>query len=202
MCQIFVLTVLFVLFPKNVSAGIYNWTYPIAPRQCSNLTITVAGDIFFPLKALIVPIGPSPLNYEVRKVIEVPFGTNATSVSFLLPYPTGSKFDGFVSPIFIFVSFMNHSTLSQGNRRYRLHTRQHRNNMDSPLIRRLILLRLNQTCLFFLQLLPLSTRSRRMSISRYILELIYRSRVIWSLFVRYLLTHSFQHTLLHRPSPR
>src|SRR5438309_115391 len=94
--QLTTLFSLLFLLPRNVSAGPFNWTYPVAPRQCSNLTITVTGDIFFPLKALIVPIGPSPLNYEVRKVIEVAFDANATSVSFLLPYPIGSKFDAFV----------------------------------------------------------------------------------------------------------
>ena len=100
------LQLIFLLFLllQDVSAGPFNWTYP-APRQCSNLTITVTGDILFPLKALIVPVGPSPLNYEVRKVMEVPFGANATSVSFLLPYPAGSKFDGFASPHMYYVRF-------------------------------------------------------------------------------------------------
>ena len=148
------------LLLQNVLGGPSNWTYPVAPRQCSNLTITVTGDIFFPLKALIVPIGPSPLNYEVRKVMEVPFGANATSVSFLLPYPTGSKFDGFVSRSHIYyISFLKHFTLA-GGRRYWVHPRSHWNNVDSSLIRRRILFRRNQRRHVSFQLFTLSTRYR------------------------------------------
>ena len=77
----------------------FNWSYPLAPRQCSNFTVVVSniGDVVFPLKVLIVPVGPSPLTYEVRKVIEVNFPGNTTTVSFQLPYPTGSTFVGLVS---------------------------------------------------------------------------------------------------------
>ena len=86
----------------------FNWSYPVAPRQCSTFTITLTGGgIVFPLTALIVPVGPSPLIHEVRKVMEVPFPTNATTVSFQLPYPMGSKFVGLVSTIavpFCFIS--------------------------------------------------------------------------------------------------
>ena len=78
----------------------FNWSYPVAPRQCSTFTVNLTdidNDVVFPLKVLIVPVGPSPLTYEVRKVMEVAFPSNKTIVSFQLPYPTGSKFIGMVS---------------------------------------------------------------------------------------------------------
>lgn len=81
------------------SAFAFNWSFPLAARQCSNFTVAVSdiGDVVFPLKVLIVPVGPSPLTYEVREVIEVAFPGNATTVSFQLPYPTGSMFVALVS---------------------------------------------------------------------------------------------------------
>ena len=92
----FLLTTLgfFLLLPHAVG---YNWS-SLPVQQCSNLIVTVAGaDFLFPLKALVVPVGPSPLRYEVRKVIEVAFPTNSTTVSFPLPYPAGSGFVVLVS---------------------------------------------------------------------------------------------------------
>ena len=90
------------------AAFAFTWDYPVAARQCSNFTVVVTGtDVVFPLTVLIVPVGPSPLAHEVRKVMEVPFPTNATTVSFQLPYPMGSKFVGLVSTIavpFCFIS--------------------------------------------------------------------------------------------------
>lgn len=85
----------FLCLPNAVG---FNWTWPALPQQCSNITMSVYGtDFVFPLKALIVPVGPSPLSYEVRRVMEVEFPANTTTISFLLPYPTGSELVGLVS---------------------------------------------------------------------------------------------------------
>src|SRR5438445_601071 len=86
----------FFLLSRSVFS--FNWEYPSAPRQCSTFTVVVTGkDIVFPLKILIVPVGPSPLTHEVRNVMEVAFPTNGTTANFQLPYPASSKFTGLVS---------------------------------------------------------------------------------------------------------
>ena len=80
----------FLLLPNVIG---YSWGTSRPAQQCSNITVTVGGtDFIYPLKALIIPVGPSPLSYEVRKVIEVAFPVNSTAVSFPLPYPAGSEF--------------------------------------------------------------------------------------------------------------
>jgi len=85
------------LFPTAFG---FTWDYPVAARQCSTFTVAVNGsDVVFPLKVLLVPVGPSPLPFEVRKVVEIPFPATSLNLSFQLPYPTNSKFVGLVSTV-------------------------------------------------------------------------------------------------------
>ncbi len=70
----------------------------MAARQCSPFSVVVNGtDVVFPLRILLVPVGPSPLAFEVRSVTEVTFPADSLIVNFTLPYPTGSRFVGLVS---------------------------------------------------------------------------------------------------------
>jgi len=75
----------------------FNWTYPVAPRQCSTFTVDVNGtEVVLPLKVLIVPVGPPPSSHEVRKVMEVAFPTNSMNVGFQISAAM-SKFLGLIS---------------------------------------------------------------------------------------------------------
>ncbi|TFK38182.1 hypothetical protein BDQ12DRAFT_124054 [Crucibulum laeve] len=78
----------------------YTWNFQEAAKQCSNLTIQISGsDGKPPYRVLILPIGPSPLpnNVEARKIVDMPFDSNATSVSFQLKYPANSQFVAVIS---------------------------------------------------------------------------------------------------------
>jgi len=164
------------------TAFAFTWDYPVAPRQCSNFTVVVTGtNVVFPLTVLIVPVGPSPLAHEVRKVMEVPFPTNATTLNFQLPYPKGSKFVGLVSTAFCFIflrssdrGILYHSLdlrifikfyllifMFTGNRCFRLSW--HCQHLDGATFRRCVLLWGRPGCGVALHLFALSDRYCRMS---------------------------------------
>jgi len=85
----------------------FNWTYPVAPRQCSTFTVDLNGtEVVLPLKVLIVPVGPPPSSHEVRKVMEVAFPTNSMNVSFQISAAM-SKFVGLISSHLF--NFFDHS---------------------------------------------------------------------------------------------
>ncbi|KAF8883193.1 hypothetical protein CPB84DRAFT_1750741 [Gymnopilus junonius] len=73
----------------------WSWAFQNTPQQCSNLTLSIAGsDGVPPYQVLIIPFGPSPLpnNTEARKIMQIPFASQATSVTFQLKYPADSQF--------------------------------------------------------------------------------------------------------------
>lgn len=82
-------------------ASAYSWKFVEAPKQCSNLSITISGnDGKPPYRVLIVPFGSTPLpnNVEARKILEVPFnGSDSNTVSFKLNYPANSQLVAVVS---------------------------------------------------------------------------------------------------------
>ena len=135
----------------------FTWNYPVAARQCSTFSVVVNGtDVVFPLRVLLVPVGPSPLPFEVRKVMEVIFPTSSLNVSFTLPYPTNSKFVGLVSAIvfsfdelLIILGFM-----ISGSRRVRLSWDCQ--YMDGIVIHRRILLRCHRKRRAFIHLCALA----------------------------------------------
>ncbi|KAF8239486.1 hypothetical protein L208DRAFT_1237100 [Tricholoma matsutake] len=99
MTPIFVSLALYLLAWPSLSAA-WIWTFQNTPQQCKNLTIAITGSNGLPpYRALIVPTGPSPLpnNVEVRRILDVPFVGNSTSVSFQLRYPANSQFVAVIS---------------------------------------------------------------------------------------------------------
>jgi hypothetical protein len=64
------------------------------PQQCQNLSISISGSGQAPYRAVVVPFGATPLanNIEVRKILDLPFPGNSTSLSFQLNYPENSQF--------------------------------------------------------------------------------------------------------------
>jgi hypothetical protein len=83
-----------------------------------NLTIAISGsDGLPPYRALIIPSGPSPLqnNIEVRRIVDVPFEGNSTSVSFKLDYPANSQFVAVVSGFSFFVPMENRWSFSESS---------------------------------------------------------------------------------------
>jgi hypothetical protein len=80
------------LFPLIVSA--FSFTINNTPQQCQNLSISVTGSGQPPYSALILPFGPTPLpnNTEVRRILDIPFNGDSTSLSFQLTYPENSQF--------------------------------------------------------------------------------------------------------------
>ncbi|KAH9479131.1 hypothetical protein JR316_0007710 [Psilocybe cubensis] len=102
----------------------YSWSFQNDPKQCSNLTVSISGsDGVPPYRILILPIGSSPLknNIEARKIMDVKFDGDSTSVDFLLKYPADSQLvavssllaqeHGFQNP----VNNMHHIILVLGN---------------------------------------------------------------------------------------
>jgi hypothetical protein len=88
-------------FPSLSAAWL--WTFQNTPQQCKNLTITISGsDGIPPYRALIVPVGPSPLagNIEARRILDEPFNGNTTTLTFKLNYPANSQLVAVVSPSF------------------------------------------------------------------------------------------------------
>jgi len=72
----------------------FSFTINNTPEQCQNLSISITGSGQSPYRASFIPFGPSPLsnNVEVRKILDLPFNGNSTSLSFQLPYPENSLF--------------------------------------------------------------------------------------------------------------
>ncbi|KIM86796.1 hypothetical protein PILCRDRAFT_816050 [Piloderma croceum F 1598] len=64
------------------------------PQQCQNLSISISGSGQPPYRAVVVPSGPTPLpnNVEVRKILDLPFPGNSSTLSFQLKYPENSQF--------------------------------------------------------------------------------------------------------------
>ena len=80
------------LLPSLASA--FSFNFESTPRQCQTLNISITGSGQPPYSVIIVPFGASPLpnNTEVRKIFQQNFTSNATSISFQLPYPADSQF--------------------------------------------------------------------------------------------------------------
>jgi hypothetical protein len=72
----------------------FSFTINNTPQQCQNLSISITGSGQAPYRAVVVPFGPTPLpnNVEVRKILDLPFPGNSTSLSFQLSYPENSQF--------------------------------------------------------------------------------------------------------------
>ena len=135
------LSIIFCFFLCLPNAVGFQWNSPALPQQCSNLTVIVSGtDFVFPLKVLIVPVGPSPLNYEVRRVMEVDFPANATTVSFKLPYPTGSSLVVLVSVAGHFHRLPSTYVVFTGERCIGLSCWQHWQYIEGGVVGRCILL--------------------------------------------------------------
>ncbi|KAK2462378.1 hypothetical protein APHAL10511_005684 [Amanita phalloides] len=78
----------------------YSWVFDSAPRQCSNLSITITGnDGHPPYRVLVLPFGASPFanNTEVRRIVDHSFDDDSTSTSFPINYPENSQFVAVVS---------------------------------------------------------------------------------------------------------
>ena len=75
-------------------ASAFSFTINNTPQQCQNLSISITGSGQPPYRALILPYGPTPLpnNTEVRKIVDLPFSGDSTSMSFQLTYPENSQF--------------------------------------------------------------------------------------------------------------
>ncbi|KAI8969409.1 hypothetical protein BD414DRAFT_279700 [Trametes punicea] len=85
--------------PYAALAAAYSFNFTSTPRQCQNLSIEIDGTGSPPYSALIIPFGPSPLpnSIEARRITNVPFSGNSTSVSFQLKFPENSQFVAVVS---------------------------------------------------------------------------------------------------------
>ncbi|KAI0052110.1 hypothetical protein FA95DRAFT_1553783 [Auriscalpium vulgare] len=86
-----------VLLPSLSNA--FSWQFNNAPRQCSNVSISITGAGQPPYSLLLIPSGPSPLanNVEVRKIQNIPFSGSSTTLNFDLAYPANSSFVAVVS---------------------------------------------------------------------------------------------------------
>jgi len=76
----------------------YSWQLDAAPKQCSNISISVTGSGGLPpYDLLVVPFGPTPFEnkIEVRGVIDKSF--SGKSISFAINYPAGTQFVAVVS---------------------------------------------------------------------------------------------------------
>jgi len=78
----------------------YSWQFKSTPQQCTNVSIEITGSGGQPpYRILVVPVAASPFanGTEVRRIFEVPFDGDSTSVSFKLEYPANSQFVAVVS---------------------------------------------------------------------------------------------------------
>ena len=91
------ISIISLFFPLLANA--YTWKFTSDPRQCQDVSIVVEGSGQPPYSLLIVPSGPSPLpdKIEVRKVQNIPFSGNSSTLSFKLDYPANSSFVAVVS---------------------------------------------------------------------------------------------------------
>lgn len=80
------------VYPKIASG--FSFTIDNNPQQCQNLSISITGSGQPPYTAVIFPFGPTPLpnNTEVRKILDLQFSGNSTSLEFQLAYPANSQF--------------------------------------------------------------------------------------------------------------
>lgn len=76
----------------------YSFSLGNTPEQCQNLFINITGSGGQPpYRALIIPVGASPIANEVRRILDISFNGSSDSVSFKLPFPTESGFVTVVS---------------------------------------------------------------------------------------------------------
>ena len=78
----------------------YSWKLNAAPKQCSNLSISITGsDGLPPYNVLVVPFGPTPFQnkIDVRGVIYQSFDGSSKSVSVAFDYPANTQFVAVVS---------------------------------------------------------------------------------------------------------
>jgi hypothetical protein len=101
------LPILLALSSLSTLSAAYTWDFASPPQQCSNLTVSLVGSGVPPYRLLVLPSGPSPFSngVEVRKILDVPFPDDSTTVSFQLRYPANSQLVAVVSITLSFFRF-------------------------------------------------------------------------------------------------